>query len=90
MVKPKKPTPIKIGEYGPAWTVRYVRRLAACWGWCDFDKREIVISNETKKAGLDRDTLIHEALHKMMPFLSEESVNHVATELDNILDACGY
>lgn len=41
--------------------------------------------------GRDRmDTIIHEALHAIYPDESEEVVNRSATEIANLLWACGY
>ncbi len=82
---------IPVGDFGKEWTVRVSRRpLKDDWGYVHWEKREIVLSKDAEKRGLDRDTLIHELTHKAMPFLSEQCVDVFATELDDALEACGY
>lgn len=76
---------------GPCWTLRIVKREPKVdghpvWGYCDSDKREIVIHAAAAEHGLARETLIHEALHRACPFFSEEAVDHLAKELDGLLD----
>ncbi len=83
---PKTP----IGDHGKGWHVRIVAKSAKAWGWCDYDKREIVISKEAESKGIDREVLIHELLHKVMPFLTEECVDLAALEVDSALEALGY
>ncbi len=84
------PNPVPIPGHGTIWHLRIVPRLSKSWGWCDYDKRQIVMSKEAEKEGIDREVLIHELLHKAMPFLTEECVDLVATELDEALEVCGY
>ena len=83
-------TETPIGGYGKQWRVRIARKLRNAWGHCDYDKREIVLTRESQKKGVDREVLIHELLHKAMPFLTEECVALVAVEIDDALEACGY
>ncbi len=79
-----------IGGHGKQWTVRVIRKSSKSWGWCDYDKREVVLTKESQTVGIDREVLIHELLHKAMPFLTEECVDLVAIELDDALEVCGY
>lgn len=78
-------------DKGKSWTLRIVRKNPIvggeeAWGFCDSIKREIVVSRETEKHGLSREILLHELLHQLMPFLSEEAVIHVSQALDAALD----
>ena len=73
-----------------AWTVRVAKkRLKDCWGFCDFANREIVLCPSTESAGVKRQTLFHELIHKVCPWMEEEAVDHLATELDDGADAMG-
>jgi len=81
---------IPIGGFGRRWKVRISRYLRGAWGYCNYDKREIVICKTTQASGIEREILIHELLHKIMPFLDEECVRVAATEIDDALEACGY
>jgi hypothetical protein len=84
-------TTTKIRHSGKDWKMRVSRQpLKGSWGHCDYDKREIVICKTAVEKGIEREILIHEILHKIMPFLEEDCVEHAAIELDNALDACGY
>lgn len=85
-----KPCGIPIGGFGRRWKVRVARYLRDRWGYCDYGKREIVLCRTTQQAGVDREILIHELLHKIMPFLDEDCVAIAAKEIDDALDACGY
>lgn len=74
------------------WTLRVVRKNPILdgeekWGVCDCGKREIVISKEVQKEGVAREVFLHEMLHRLMWFLSEDAVDHLAKELDHALDA---
>lgn len=58
-------------------------------GKCDWDARTVSICKTLQ--GLDRlDTEIHEALHAVQGFASEEHVTEVATTLAQILWRLGY
>ena len=81
---------IPIGGFGKRWQVRVANRLHRVWGYCDFNRHEIVLCSTAQQHGVDRGILIHEVLHKLMPFLAEEAVEVAATELDDALEACGY
>lgn len=59
------------------------------YGKCDWATRTVSISRSID--GLDRlDTEIHEALHAMQGFASEEHVTEVATTLAGLLWRLGY
>jgi hypothetical protein len=77
----------------PAWTVRIVRRLRVagdeCWGRCDWWKREIILTRATERAGIDRQVFLHEMIHKICPWMDEDAVDDMATELDDSLDVVG-
>ena len=82
---------IPIGGVGKRWRVRTsTKPLRNAWGFCDYDNREIVLCKSAAENGVDREVLIHELLHKIMPFLDEDCVKLAAIELDDALDACGY
>lgn len=78
---------------GKHWTVRVVSRVrdagVECWGWCDYGKREILISKSAERKGVDRDTLIHELTHRAFPWMTEDAVELFATDLDEALDVMG-
>lgn len=62
---------------------------ATIYGKCDWEKRTVSISKNLD--GVDRlDTEIHEALHAMQGFASEEHVTEVATTLATLLWTLGY
>lgn len=56
------------------------------WGHADYDLREIVLSPESKDHPIERDLVIHEVIHKLCPFLAEDCVEEMATEIDDVLD----
>lgn len=53
------------------------------------EKRSIFI-NRGLREGLLRDTLIHEALHAACPYLAEDTVGTVATEVGELLRRTGF
>lgn len=57
-----------------------------CWGFCDYRKRELVIAKQARKAGVSREILLHETVHKLCPFFTESVVDYIAKELDLMLD----
>jgi hypothetical protein len=84
------PRSIPIGGFGKRWSVRVAKRLSNSWGHCDYNKHEIVLSQESQEHGIDREILIHELTHKLLPWMDEQCVTHFAIELDDALEACGY
>lgn len=60
-----------------------------CWGLCDFVHRQITLSKATEKAGIDRYVFLHEMIHKICPWMDEDAVVEMATELDEALDVVG-
>lgn len=73
---------------GREWTVDTASSLRKVWGFCEYDRMRIQISRSSHKAGKYRDVLIHECLHAIYPFLTEDAINRGATELDKMLDKC--
>jgi len=70
------------------WLYRSLRRRKLC-GLCNWTAREVTIC--TSVDGLERlDTEIHEALHAMQEFASEEHTTEVASTLATILWQLGY
>ena len=73
-----------------SWTVRVAAKaLKGCWGYCDYRNYEIVLCPTTERAGVKRQVLFHELIHKVCPWLEEDAVDHLATELDDGADALG-
>ena len=75
---------------GKPWSLRIVRSLRGAWGKCDYDKREIVLTRESQRSGVDREVFIHEMIHKICPWLDEEAVEFMAMEIDDALDIAGF
>jgi hypothetical protein len=86
----------KIGNYGKPWRIRRCRKPITMegdkpgeyivWGFCDFEKREVVLGPESKNHPVERETVLHEVAHKLMPFLEEDCILELAREQDDILD----
>ena len=75
---------------GWKWIIRSSRRrLKNMWGWCDSDKRTIVLCR-TLKGRRHLDTVIHELLHAAFYDLDEEAVRESATDIANVLWRMGY
>lgn len=82
--KDKRPVSTRRGD---GWTGRFsTRALSGAWGYCDYDRKEIVISPETLKEGNTREIILHEVLHKILPCMTEEWVLFAAQELDYALE----
>jgi hypothetical protein len=77
----------------PPWVVRVQPNLrigkVRCWGFCDYANREILICSSCERSGVDRDTFLHEMIHKICPWMAESAVDSLATELDDALDVMG-
>jgi hypothetical protein len=75
---------------GKHWTLKVVPRIrnggGECWGLCDPINREISIAKSTERHGIARVTLLHEMLHRLCWWMSEEAVEQMAQELDESLD----
>lgn len=70
------------------WIYKSLRRRKLA-GFCDYENRTVAIC--TSQKDLDRlDTEIHEALHAMQWFASEEHTTQCATTLAGILWRLGY
>lgn len=75
---------------GRIWRWAY-RPMRAYWGLCDYSTRTITIDSSSKHAGkLLLDTEIHEALHALQVFATEEHTATVASTLADILHGLGY
>ena len=72
------------------WLYRSLRRIKpTTLGLCDWDAKTVTICKSCE--GLERlDTELHEALHAIQGFASEEHTEEVATTLANILWSLGY
>lgn len=87
---PSKGLSKAIGNLGKRWTMRVAKKpLKSAWGWCDWEKREIVLCPHAEKKGYDRETLIHEVSHRYMPWMNEDCITIFAKEMDDILDVAG-
>ena len=60
-----------------------------CWGQCRYDTREILLAKATERHGIDRQVFLHEMIHKICPWMDEDAVDDMATELDDALDVVG-
>ena len=76
---------------GDAWTVYAGKRdnAAKDYGHCVVDDRVIVIFNRSYREGSERETLLHECLHALFPWMEEDYITKAAEDLDNALDALG-
>lgn len=80
---------------GREWDIRFVRSReipSDRWGDCGHpDDPNPTIRIRQAVEGRDRmDLILHEALHAIYPDESETKVGRSATELANLLWACGY
>lgn len=72
---------------GQPWTVRFVTRrdiARGTWGDCNGEKRIIRVRRDLSSVNF-LDTLIHESLHGLAPYLDEDAVCDIATQLATIL-----
>jgi len=68
------------------WTLQVSKRKLKSWGYCSYNRRAIVLSKDVAREGVDRQVFFHELFHKMFPWMSEEAVDHAATDADDALD----
>lgn len=78
---------------GKPWTLRIVRNNPIvgdyeCFGYCCAEDKEIVVSKQTQIEGVAREVLIHEMLHRLLPFMNEDAIDYLARSLDEVLDIC--
>lgn len=82
---PRKLKTVTIG--GKRWKVKWVDDLrdpddpsVELWGLCDYDTHTLTINN---KQDLEEkaDTIIHEMIHAIFPFLNEDAVADAATDI---------
>jgi len=82
------PRTFQIG--GRKWRWKY-RPMRTLFGLCDYTNREITIDATAGHDGQARlDTEIHEALHALQAFATEEHTADVAGTLAEILYGLGY
>lgn len=75
---------------GRRWRWRYLR-MRTLFGLCDYGSRTVTIDATRSHAGLLRlDTEIHEALHALQAFATEEHTAETASTLAGILWDLGY
>lgn len=74
---------------GREWVIRYVNRLKDAWGDCHWETRTIRIARDAKDEK-ELDTLIHEMGHAIMPYLTEEAILQMGTEMASALWELGY
>lgn len=73
---------------GRRWAWRY-KAMRTLYGLCDYNSRTITI--DTGQGGKTRlDSEIHEALHAIQAFATEEHTADAATTLAEILHGLGY
>ena len=83
-----RPRVFQIG--GRRWRWVY-RKMRTAFGLCDYGRREITIDSSASHHGQARlDTEIHEALHALQAFATEEHTTAVANTLSEILYGLGY
>lgn len=87
-MKPKRSKPQTFTIGGRRWSWSY-RPMRDDYGLCDYTNREITI--DTQQAGKTRlDSEIHEALHAIQAFATEEHTAEAAATLAAILYGLGY
>jgi hypothetical protein len=69
---------------GKDWEILF-EKCRGCYGWCCHSRRVICIDPKHKDEKEALDTLIHEAIHAMFPWMDEEKVAQSATELAKLL-----
>lgn len=75
---------------GRRWRWKY-RPMRSNYGLCDYTNRTITIDSSSSHSGRAMlDTEIHEALHALQCFASEEHTAEVAEALAGILHELGY
>lgn len=75
---------------GESWRWRY-RRMRRYYGICDYAARTITIDSTPSHVGFALlDTTIHETLHALQAFATEEHTATAATTIATILHELGY
>ena len=75
---------VKINLAGEVWKIKFMNMHATLHGECDADAKTIRINNKTPKNQVI-EILIHECLHAIFPYLTEETVDEAAIELGLML-----
>lgn len=73
---------------GKRWKLHLNKRDNASgdYGQCHVNDKKLIVFARAFREKLERETLIHECLHALFPFLDEEAVTAAATEMDNVLN----
>ena len=74
---------------GRPWTLHRANLPKSEYGRAHIDDRLIEVDHRIR-GRLELDTLIHEMLHAVYPFLAEDPVNDSASEIASILWKLGY
>ncbi len=74
---------------GHVWKIKFCSVPGDKWGTFDWGDMTLCISYQTKER-LRLDTIIHECLHAFCPYLHEDFVATIATDLCNVLWRLGY
>lgn len=74
---------------GQDWKIRFTRLRGKAAGWCEYDKRKILVDTRLSGVAL-LETVVHEVLHAEFPWLTEASVTESAADIAKILAAIGY
>lgn len=84
--------PLRITLGGKPWKIRWARAQhegTPCWGVTDHTSRVITIDPGAAAAGVERETILHECLHAIFPFLNEDVVMAAGGEMDDVLSITG-
>ena len=74
----------KIDVNGVEWLLRFSRLRGKARGWCQYDKKKILVHN--RLTGEERlEVVIHELLHAFFPDLAEESVTNAGEGIAKVL-----
>ena len=80
---------MRINVRGKYWTFKRVRCPDDLDGFCDWDKRRVVVSSRLTRPKDILDTTIHELLHAAIPDLAEDAVEETATCIADVLHRLG-
>lgn len=88
--KPQREPVRRFTIAGKPWRWVY-RRMRLNFGLCDYGSRTVTIDSTPSTAGLVRlDTEVHEALHALQAFATEEHTADTASTVAGILWELGY
>ena len=69
---------------GKWWEIKFVRPASGSWGRCSYGRHTISL-NRGMAGRKRREITLHEGLHAMFDFLSEDAVKAAARELEGLL-----